>query len=222
MAKPKKGSKENPVKITMYTAQDVELQSEPERDFAIIKADIKDDFCNHKYEVISGPASGEKHNVNGPGLIMDTLRDAFGNLRVHLACIDDAFKHAAVAIDDIDQYHMHDLTNLYHVTGFEVKGSKGNECIVLKGNKFVSSVGARMEVETPKVALDDLSPYKWYAALSAAVEEVRNEVALYKEGNYSKVETDVEDEDNPRQLTIADQINNEDEADMEDFESAKI
>lgn len=182
--------------------------------YIITDAALKDDFCNYTFEITEGIGVGDTHAVKGKGIIKDDLRHAFGKLNVHLALIDDVFKHSGIEIDDIDKYHTDDLTTLYTVTGIKVKGSKENESVILIGNKYVSSAGGRIELASPKIPMDNLSSYKWYNELKAAVDDVRNEVELYKEGKYTPVETD-DDEDNPAQLTIGAMIKEED--DLENF-----
>ncbi len=178
------------------------------RPYIIKDATIKDDYCNYSYEITDGIGFGDTHNVKGSGVIEDDLRKAMGILNVHLAVIDDVFKHSGIEIEDIDRYHAHDLTGLYNVTGIKIKGSKENESVIIIGNKYVSSAGGRIELASPKIPLDSMSSYKWYNELIVAVEDVRHEVELYKEGKY--VQTDDDDDDEPvsnsRQMTIGDAI----------------
>lgn len=173
--------------------------------YIIKEASLKDDFCNYKYEITEGVGIGDDHTVKGTGIIKDDMRHAFGNLIVHLAVIDDVFKHSGIEIDDIEKFHTHDLTALYHVTGIKIKGSRENETVILIGSKHVSSAGGRIDIATPKVAMDNFSSYKWYNELKAAVDEVRREVALYKEGKYTPVEVEEEGE-NPRQLKLGEDV----------------
>lgn len=174
--------------------------------YVIKEALIKDDFCNYQFEITEGVGIGDTHNVKGSGVIEDDMRHAFGKLNVHLACIDDVFKHSKIEIDDIDKYHNHDLAGIYHATGIKIKGSKDNESVVILGNKYVSSAGGRIDLVTPKIPLDSLSSYKWYNELKAVVDNIREEVALYKEGKYTPVEEEEEQKPNPRQLRITDNI----------------
>jgi hypothetical protein len=205
MAKNKKGTKENPV-----TAEEVlnVLSGKPHRDFVIIDASIVDDFCNYKYEITEGVGILDTHKVDGKGIILDDLRNAFVNFNVHLACIDDSFKRGGIEITDIDQNHGDEITTCYHVTGFKIKGGKDNESISLIGTKYVS-LGGRLNLITPFIPIDSLSSYKWYNELKAAADRAREEVALYKEGKCRVVEEDDEEEEETpkrrksRQLTIA-------------------
>ena len=189
--------------------------------FIITEAAIKDDFCTYKFEITSGIGLGDSHKVDGSGIIDDDMRTAFSKFNVHLAAIDDVFKHSGIEIDDIDKFHTEELTGLYHVTGFQIKGGKDNECIVLTGNKYVSTAGGRIELKSPKIPLDNLSSYKWYNELKAAADEARNEVRLYKEGKYTAVEIE-EDVAEEKTGNLFDQGEKIDSSElMADFEKAE-
>lgn len=161
--------------------------------FTITDAKLKDDLCHYGFEITEGAGLGDPCNIKGSNLIKDEMREAFAQLRVHLAFIDDVFKYQGVEIEDIDKMHGHELTGLFNVTGFKIKGGDENESIILIGNKYLSS-GSRMELESPAIPLDNLSSYKWYNELKSASDAVRLEVALYKEGFYTPVKEE-EDED---------------------------
>lgn len=221
MAKERKGSKENPI-----TQKDLERAANKlkssDRAFVIKEATIKDDFCNYSYEIISGIGRGDSESAKGSNIIDIDMHKAFAKFNVHLAVIDDAFKYKGVEIADIDKEHNHELTGYYQVTGFKIKGGKENESIVLIGTKYVSTAGARMEIATPKIALDNLSSYKWYNELRKAADNAREEVALYKEGKYTEVEP--EEKEDPAQLKIdmGEAVESEENESMEDFEGAKV
>lgn len=218
MSKGKKGSKENPVTITTETIKDMAAAMGQKRPFEITMAAIKDDFCNYSYEIVDGIGIGDSHAVKGSGLIDDDMRNALSVFNVHLAVIDDVFKHSDVQFEDIDKMHGEELTGLYHVTGFKIKGSKDNESIVLVGNKYVSQAGGRLELETPKIPLDNLSSYTWFEQLKIAADKARLEVALYKEGKYTAVE--VVEEADLKQTSITFEQGADD--DMKDFEGATV
>jgi hypothetical protein len=192
------------------TAKKSEDQEEiVSRDYIIMDAVIKDDLCNYSFEITNGNGLGDTHSVKGSGLVKDTLLKAFSKFNVHLAVIDDAFKRSNIEIAAIDKEHGHDLTGFYQVNGFKIKGSKGNENIILIGSKYLSTAGGRMEIQTPKIPLDNLSSYQWYNELRDAAKRAREEVALYKEGNYTPVETLEVEEDDPRQMSLADAISDD-------------
>jgi hypothetical protein len=179
-----------------------ELPVPQKRDYKIIGATIKDDLCNYQYEVTSGIGIGDQHGVKGKGgFIKDTLKSAFAALNVHMAFNDDIFKHSGIVVENIDQFHNHDHTFLFTTTGFKISGGEENENIVLIGTKYLSS-NNRIPYETPKIPIYDSSSYQWYNELKAAADKVREEVALYSEGNYIPIEIEEEQED-PSQLKMS-------------------
>jgi len=170
-----------------------------DKTYQITAATIKDDLCDYNFEVISGVGIGDNHKVKGRGIIDEDLRYALSDLNVHLAAIDDAFKN--MKQDDFDAVKKHERATLYQVTGFTIKGSEENEIIVLRGSKHVSASGDRMELETPRIPLDENSSYKWKKQLKKAADKVREEVAEYKEGKCTAQE--VEPEKDANQLSIS-------------------
>lgn len=195
------------------------LTPEEKRPYVITAASIKDDYCTYSYEVTEGIGIGDPHKVPSTHIILDDMRTAFGVFNVHLAVIDDVFKHADITFEDIDKMHGEELTGLYQVTGFKIKGSKDNESIILMGTKYVSQAGGRIELESPKIPLDSLSSYKWYNELKIASDKARLEVALYKEGKYEIPEP--EEEDHKTQTKITFEVAAGTEDDMSDFEKAE-
>lgn len=191
-----------------------------DRTFTILEAAIKDEICNYTYEVTAGIGIGDKHKVDGSGIVKESLLEAFNKFHVHLACIDEIFKHSKIEINDIDTMHTHELSELYRVSGFKIKSSKGYDTIKLTGMKYVSSAGGWMEIKTHEIVLDNLSPYKWYNELKTAADKAREEVSLYKEGNYTPVEKEEEEEnDNQGSLFKASAA---DEKTDEEFAEAAI
>lgn len=192
----------------------------------ITSASIKDDFCNYSFDILTGTGVGDTHNVKGKGIIDPDMHEALRKFNVHLAIIDDAFVNSGIDVKQVEPLENHELTDRYIVTGFKIKGSQENESIILMGSKYVSQAGGRIELETPKIPLDSLSSYKWYNELKEAADAARNEVELYKEGKCTMVEEEYTD---PAQLTIAAQLedqDNENNPDSEitdvEFEDAKV
>lgn len=186
--------------------KEIEISVGPEksgREYTINSATIKDGICNYSFDVVKGVGLGDVIAVKGTHIVKDSMRDSFVKFNVHMALYDDVFKHNKIEIEDIDKFHNHELTTLYHVTGIQIVGEEDNESIILIGNKYVSS-GGRIEIKTPKIALDNLSSYKWYNELKAASDDAREEVALYKEGNYELPDQEEEEKEKkkPRQLKI--------------------
>lgn len=173
--------------------------------YNIIAAKIRDSFCDYTYEIAKGVGLGDKHGVKGAGIVTDDLLDAFTALNKHIACIDDIFKHAGVEVSNIDLMKNHEFVGLYAVHGFKITGSTENESVILTGSKHLSC-GGRSEFDTPKVALDSLSSYKWWNELKEATDNARLEVEKYREG---KVIFQEEEKADPKQLTIADDMDEE-------------
>ena len=225
-SKKRAGSKEQPLaagtveklQITTETAED------PEVDYVITEAKLKDHTCLYKYEILKGVNAGDVHQVTNTSdkLVEDTLLEAFSKFNVHLACIDDVFKHSGIEIDDVNKFHTHDLTGRYTVTGFKIKGGEEIESIVLSGNKVISSASGRIELDTPKIVLDNLSSYPWYKELIEAAEDAMEEVRQYKEGNFTLKEKPEEPEPDTKTGNLFDQANqNPDGEDNDDHEEGK-
>jgi len=170
------------------------------KNYEILSAKLNDGKCEYTYQIIDGVGLGDKHNVKGEGIFMDSLQEAFNGLNVHLACIDDVFKHSGVEVDNINNHHTDELATNYLISSFQMKGSSENESVILTGNKYVGSVGGRMEIKTPRITIDNLSSYAWHKELKAALDLCREEVALYKEGYCTLPETI--EPTNDKQLTI--------------------
>lgn len=211
MTRKKKGSKENPV-----SAEELEMLKKP---IDIIKASLNDGMCNYTYEQKTGPTAGDKHNVTGSAIIHDDLRNAFAKLDVHLAVLDEVFKHSDIEIDDILKFENHEHTYRYGVTSFKMKTSGDTQQISLTGTKHISAGYGGMDLTTPMIMLDSLAGYKWYNELLAAADKVREEVELYRGGKCTPQE---EPEDKTVvQLTIGSPAAANETADAE-FEDAKI
>lgn len=179
------------------------------RNYIITAAAIKDQLCNYSFLTTGGLGTGDVHSVKGSGIVKPDMNDAFQALNVHLAVIDDVFKHSGITLDDIDKFHGHELTWLYGVSGIKIIGGQENESVVLIGSKQVSAAGGRIDLSSPKIPLDGMSSYPWYNELREAVEKVREEVSLYREGKYDAAD---EEEEKPKkkgrgkQLTIGDAL----------------
>ncbi|MFL5810059.1 MAG: hypothetical protein ACJ749_11100 [Flavisolibacter sp.] len=195
------------------------IEKSNESTISITGAEIKDDLCNYSYEIVSGKHTGFTHNVKGTGLIDDDMRTAFSKLNVHLAVIDDVYKHSDIQIGDIDRMHTDDLALLFNVTGFKIKGGEENASITLLGTKYLSA-GARMKLESPKIPIDNLSSYQWYNELKTAADKCREEVEAYHNGKYTPVQVE-EEEPDARQLTIGSEEARADQQE-EEFENAKV
>lgn len=196
----KKGSITNAI-----TAKDLEnLTIEP---VEIIEASINDGLCNYAYEVKTGPSVGDKHTVKGKGLYYDELGSAFAAFNVHLALIDEVFKHVGMEVASPDAVANDEHTFLYTVSGFKVKKSGDVEHLILIGEKYVSSAGGRLGIVTHKIDLTKYSSYVWHEELKAVTDNARHEVARYMDGHSTPVE--VEEKVSSKQMSILDNANEE-------------
>lgn len=191
-----------------------------EREVEILSASLKDDFCNYSYEVKKGIGVGDTHSVKGKGIIDDDLRDAFVKLNVHLAVVDDVFKHAGIEVDRVNKHRGDELATNYTVTGIKIKGEDENLSVELTGTKFVSSAGGQMELSSPRIPLDNSSSYKHHKDLKTCVEKVAEEVKLYMNGKYTPVEENP-DAQLPGQTNLFVDEETGEELSMDDFKAAK-
>lgn len=186
------GAQDNPV-----TEQDKAELDIPE--YVIIAAKLNDGKVDFSFRIQKGVHEGDVNNTKGAGIFYDTLQDAFNKFAVHLAVIDQVYKHKGVEIDDIDTMHTDGEVLNYTVSSFKIVGENDSESIQVFGSKYTPL--GDMPVQTPKIPLDGLSSYKWYNELKAASDEVRREVAEYKEGNFEVPE---KEEPTSKQLKITD------------------
>lgn len=191
---------------------------EQKKEFGIVNAVIKDDFCNYSFEIYEGVGLGDTHNVKGSGIVDQDMIIAFQVFNRHLAAIDDVFKHSETEVENIDLMENNELSALYSVNGFSIHGSSENESIVLSGNKYVNSSGGRIDLKTPRIPLDGLSSYRWWNELKTASDNARKEVELYKLGKCTPPEK--EEKANPKQLKITDDMDEQDNT--IEFENAKL
>ncbi len=171
----------------------------------IISAKIVDDFCEYSYEVKTGVGTGDTITVknNKSKLINEDMRIAFFKLNVHLAVIDDVFAHSNKEFGNINKMHNDELSTLYIVNQFKVKGSEENKTVSLAGYKTLN-IGNVMDLVSPKVDLSGMGGYAWYNELSESLNNVISEVEQYMNGKFTLLHID---EIDANQLTIQDEIN---------------
>lgn len=164
-----------------------------DRELIIKAAAIKDGFCNYSFEPLKGFSRGDVHSVKGASIIHEDLSEAMKSLNVHLAVIDDAFKASKYKNTDIDKLADDEITELYTVTGFKIKGSIENERVVLIGKKYVN-IGGYIDLETPSINLDG-GTYKWYNELNQEITDLRREVEEYMNGKCTPIQEEIEHPD---------------------------
>lgn len=175
----------------------------------ITEAKTKDHYCNCGFEITEGIGKGGTGTFKGKGLIVKSdLLNAFADLNVHLASLDDAFKSAGVDEDALADLVSHELTGKYMVVGFKLTGSEEDLKISLIGDKYISSSVGRMYVETPAIPLEG-SSYGHSHNLSEVIAKVREEVELYKNGKYDIQEENEIPVDDENQLSLLNEEHNE-------------
>lgn len=197
MARPKKGSKENPV-----DAEDILkiLTRDPDKyPFEILGATLSDGFCNYTYKVTDGIGLGDVHSVDGKGIVKDELTNAYNRLMVHMAAVDLQFVNETWIIPEgapdkkrpvnIYSFVTDERTNNFRVTSFKLSGSKDDLHVTLTGTKYISIISGRNKIVTDKILLQNLSGYPWHEELKNDLEKLCYEVSEYKMGNYTPVET---------------------------------
>jgi len=175
-------------------------QEAEEQVVEIVAAEIKDDLLDYSFDIVQGIGVGDNAKIKGKGVIDEELRYAFAELNVHLACIDDAFK--SMKDKEFKEIKTHERTTLYQVKGFKIKGGADDLSVILIGSKHVSASGDRMNLETPRIPVDNSSSYKWYRQLKAVIKTCREEVEAYRCGKCTPQELVTEDSN---QLKITDQ-----------------
>lgn len=183
-------SKTTKVNILDPVGKEKEYLDAVRRNYKIVAGKISDDRVIYSYEVIEGLGNGDVHQVNGQGLCKGSLRTAFARLSVHLVSIDQVHKHMGLEIANIDNHHTDDITYSYHVTGFKLfKGDK----VILSGYKYIP-IGGNLSINTFKIPLDSNSSYQWYNELKTEIENCCEEIAKYREGNYTNAEDELPDD----------------------------
>lgn len=212
MTKAKRGTKENPVKLN---GSDL---LKDERELVIKSCKLKDDKPDYSFEKLKNPGRGDTENVKGAALVLPDMHKAFKKLNVHLACIDDAFKNADIQFESISKMNNEELTKLYTVTGFKVKGKVDDERVSLVGKKYLS-VGGYADIETPEVLMAEFSAYKWWNELKTATDKCRQEVEEYRNGKCTPVEEEEVVDENQMALDLKEGGNGVHD---EELEGAKV
>lgn len=150
-----------------------------QKPYEITSASIKEQLCNYGYEIKTGPCAGDKIPTRkGSAEVHQDMNDAFAELNVHLAIIDDAFQYVFDELDSLEVLRIHAVAGRFTVTGFKIQGSLENEGFVLIGEKYVGH--GNIGLETPKISAS--SNYQFYDELKEAIENAREEVEEYMNG----------------------------------------
>lgn len=172
-------------------------------------AKLRDGFCDYTMAVKLGEGVGT-HSVKGVGLYEFSMTKAFKRLNVHLAIVDDLFKHTGLEIQNTNEAENTPFADLYDVTAFSLKGEDENLSVVIKGNKYVTQTGGeRLEITSHKIPLGESSMYKWRNELLEAITDCQNEVEAYYNGQYTMPDKEFVDKN---QLSIVEEAEKLDEA----------
>ena len=144
----------------------------------IKKAVIKDEYCSYTYELLTGKTKGDMINRKGVHVVHQDMLDAFTNLEVFVAHLDDAFSSWAVNQTPIQDLERNEKVDLYGITGFQISGTDENKSVVLNGVKTVSQ--GSFAFATPKIKLG--GSYLYAEELQSRLDVLIKEVELYSEG----------------------------------------
>jgi len=114
---------------------------------------------------------------------------------VHAANIDGAFKNAGVEFETIADVRNHEIVNDYLVNAIEISGAQDDEKINLHFTKFSSVGHGHMEIKSMTIPILMNPSYKHATDLRKISDKIREEVALYKEGNFDPIEDEPEESD---------------------------
>lgn len=180
MAKKKKDGLEISAKIN---GKEVDLSVLTEKPLLIVQGTMNDEFCNYGIQINSGETKGMIHNVKGkPNIVHEDLTIAFNRFRPHLAALSNAFDWSGIELDNFEEVENHQLVDLFHVTGFKIKGAGESESLSLTGSYHSMSAGGRIDASTDFISLEGAGDYRWYNELREAADQVRNEIELYNKG----------------------------------------
>jgi len=175
-----KSKKEIPVISINADNIDDALDALKKKPFEITSGTIKEGKCIYGYEIKTGPTAGDKiPKRNGDAYAHDGMFNAFSNLNIHLAIIDDAFKISGIEVTSLDALEEHAITENYHVNKFSVSGENEDESIVIEGEKWVTT--GSITIASPKIKTKS-SNYPFFEELREAIENCRSEVEAYMNG----------------------------------------
>lgn len=177
----------------------------PDKDVEIKSATIKDALCNYSYELLTGKTAGDVCTRKGNHIIHEDLENAFANLNVFLAHLDDAYTGNDNSTT-IEELREETETDKYFVTGLKVTGVEENKALILSGRKTVEN--GIITFTAPKVKLD--GNYLYLTQIQEALFKVLNQVEAYMLGKTAP---------QPEQTSM--EFDDDEEMD-DDFEQAKV
>lgn len=173
---------------------------------------IKDHYGSLSFEITEGNGKGGVATFNGSKkkLIARTdLLNAFADLNVHLAALDDAFKAVGIDSESLEALKTNAITGKYCVVGVKLTGEEEDLKVSLIGDKSISVSMGRMYIETPAIPLEG-SSYAHAEELAEAIDTLREELEQYKNGKYDIAEEEDEEEEvDENQLELHNEEHNE-------------
>lgn len=163
-------------------------------DVEIKQAMLKDDFCNYKYEVVSGKMKGDTCNRSGASIVHNDLKTVFKKLHVHLALsCEELDKKGIKDVDNIPAWdadadipanlsQLQEISRkIFHfsVSSIKTDGTGENEGVTLVGQKRLST-GEYVKLESPRITWD--GEYYFINELRVIVDDIKEEVEKYMNG----------------------------------------
>ena len=154
-----------------------------EKPLLIVQGTLNDEFCNYGIQINTGPTKGMIHMVKGkPNIVHEDLSDAFQKFRPHLAALSNAYDWSGIELNNFQDVTENQLVDLFHVTGFKIKGAGEAESIALFGSYHSMTANGRVNADTDFISLEEGSDYQWYNELREAADLVRSEIEQYNNG----------------------------------------
>jgi hypothetical protein len=151
-----------------------------QKELEIKNAGIKDMQCSYGYELLTGKTKGDIIGRKGIHVVHDDLNNAFSNLDIFLAHIDDVFSS-----DDAvnNQTHLSTLEERdevinYVVSAFKITGVEESKSVILSGTKTVAQ--GDITFSTPKIKLG--GSYLYIEELELRLNSLIQEVEAYMDG----------------------------------------
>lgn len=183
------GTAEGIVKVLKKAAGRIQKEAAPEKPIDIKAAVLKDDFCNYRYELKTGPTAGDSLNRDGASIVHNDMKTQFKKLNVHLAVICEEIDHDDITdvehFENLDFAEDHvpnstqDRVAHFTVSSFKVEGNGENESVVLIGRKRLST-GDFVSLKSPKITWE--GQYAFINELRVAVDDLKLEVEAYMNG----------------------------------------
>lgn len=151
-----------------------------QKELEIKNAGIKDMQCSYGYELLTGKTKGDIIGRKGIHVVHDDLNDAFANLDIFLAHIDDVFSSDTTVNNQTHLSTLEDRDEVvnYVVSGFKITGVEESKSVILSGTKTVAQ--GDITFSTPKIKLG--GSYLYIEELQWRLDALIQEVEAYMDG----------------------------------------